>query len=71
MPQKTIAEDITRLEGELSSLETIIKEQQAISELEEGGSQAKFGTKFTDITKLYKRRDNTQLRLDTLYRAKT
>jgi len=69
MAQSTIAEDITRLEGELASLREKIKAQEELDELEEGGSGSRFRTSYTDIDKLYKREIRLQTRLDTLCRS--
>jgi hypothetical protein len=67
MARSTIAEDIARLEAELTALRTKISTQEAVTEMEEGGGGSRFRTGFTDITKLYQRERELVARLDTLY----
>ena len=69
MAQNSIAEEIADLEAKKRILDTKIKEQQHLNEIEEGGGNARFRTAFTGIEKLYERRDTTNTRLQTLYRA--
>lgn len=68
MAENTISEEIADLEAKILVLDDHIKENQQLSEVEEGGSNANFSTKFSDIKKLYDRRDILSLRLNTLYR---
>lgn len=67
MGRSTIAEDIIRLEAELTSIRTKISTQEAVREIEEGGSGSRFRTVFTPITELYQRERELLTRLDTLY----
>jgi len=69
MAQSTIAEDIADLETRIQLLDDTIKEQQELQEIEEGGGNARFRASYTDINKLYKRRDVLNTRLQTLYRG--
>lgn len=67
MARSTIAEDITRLEAELSALRTKISIQEGVTDMSEGGSGNNFRTGFTDINKLYQRERELSTRLDALY----
>ncbi len=71
MAQSTIAEDITRLEAELTSLRVKIGKQEALDELEEGGAGSRFRTSFANIAELYRREEKLQTRLDSLYRSQS
>jgi len=65
----TIAEDIADLETRIALLDTKIKEQQHLQELEEGGAGSRFRTSMADIGKLYDRRDTLNTRLQALLRS--
>jgi len=69
MAQKTIAEEIADLEARITLLDKKITEHQMLSELEEGGNGSKFRTRFTNIEKIYSRRDVLNTRLQVLYRS--
>ena len=69
MAQNSIAEEIADLESKVSLLDKKIEEHQSLSELEEGGGQSRFRTRFTNVEKLYQRRDILNTRLQTLYRG--
>lgn len=71
MAQKTIDEEIVRIEAELTALREKITKQEALKELEEGGAGARFRTEFTSIQTLYQRELQLETRLNTLYRART
>lgn len=66
MAWNTVAQEITRLEAELATLDTTITNQQSFRELEEGGAGSRFRTQFTAADALYKRRDEINARLTTL-----
>jgi len=67
MPRSTIAEDIIRLETELTSLRSKISIQEGVTDMSEGGSGNNFRTGFTPIDKLYQRERELVARLETLY----
>jgi len=69
MAQATIDSEIADLTTRISLLDDEIKEQQHLSELEEGGGNARFRTQFADIGKLYDRRDTLNTRLQALLRS--
>ena len=69
MAQNSIAEEIADLETRVKLLDDKIKQQQHLGEIEEGGGSGRFRTDFADIGKLYKRRDELNTRLQTLYRG--
>jgi len=66
MADKTVAEQITDFENRIATLDTKIDQIEATREIEEGGAGSRFRTEYTDIDKLYKRRDNLNNRLRTL-----
>jgi len=68
LAQQTIDEEIADLESELTIHKASIKNQANLGEVEEGGSQAKFRTRF-DNTTLIKRIKELEARLVTLYAA--
>ena len=70
MAQQTIDEEIIELEAELTVHKASITNQANLGEVEEGGSQAKFRTRF-DNTTLIKRIKELEARLSTLYAAKS
>ncbi len=65
----TVPEEIAKLTTKIELLDAKIEEQQNISELEEGGGNARFRTQFADIGKLYDRRDTLNTRLQALLRS--
>lgn len=65
----TVTEEIADLTTRIELLDNKIKEQQHLSELEEGGGNARFRTQFADIGKLYNRRDTLNTRLQALLRS--
>lgn len=67
MAQSTIAEDITRLEEELSRVRTKISASEQFRALEEGSASGRFRTDFVDISKLFDRESVIVARLNTLY----
>lgn len=67
MARSTIAEDIIRLEAELTALRIKISTQEAVTDISEGGNGNNFRTGFTDVNKLYQRERELLTRLDTLY----
>ena len=62
----TIAEEITELETRLSDLNEKISKYEMLRATEEGSSQSRFMTQFTNIETIYKERDRTKTRLRTL-----
>ena len=69
MAQKTIAEDITRLEADIQMLDDISSKQIGLKELEEGGAGSRFRTAYTDPRFLAEYRETLQTKVDTLHRG--
>ena len=67
MARSTIADDIFRLEAELSRIRTKIAASEQFRALEEGSASGRFRTEFADINKLFDREAVVTARLETLY----
>jgi hypothetical protein len=69
LARRTLDEEITQLESERDSLETIISEQQGYKSLQGQGTEGAT-TDFVDPQRLYNRLDQIKARLSVLYRWK-
>ncbi len=69
MARKTLDEQISELETNLSNLQTKVDEHESFKSLQGQGSEGAV-TDFTDVTKLYTRIDQINNRLTVLYTIK-